>query len=343
MNVIQINIHKLKISDLNVRKILASDEDETSISDLASDIKTNGLINPITVRNKDNDNYEIIAGQRRFLACKLINMKSISCNVINVADQKAEEISLVENVQRNQMTNMDKIKSYVKLYNLYKKDIKRVTKAISISESTLKRYLELDKLPDNVLKKLDTKKDKVTLDVAVSLTKLQPGIKYLDVLSRVNQLSSKNQAKCIKEFSKLETIDVDYIVDIVEAFIIKENKIELAPSVPYVIDENGKNIIIPENLYTVILKLIRSYDDKDDDKSQGFFCKKCHHQFRCFVCENEHNIKFKHRTHCYDGQLGIDFSGREYHYCDECYTQSQQYRENCPFCGIINCHCGSEY
>jgi len=143
MNVIQINIHKLKISDLNVRKILASDEDETSISDLASDIKTNGLINPITVRNKDNDNYEIIAGQRRFLACKLINMKSISCNVINVADQKAEEISLVENVQRNQMTNMDKIKSYVKLYNLYKKDIKRVTKAISISESTLKRYLEL--------------------------------------------------------------------------------------------------------------------------------------------------------------------------------------------------------
>lgn len=139
MEYIDITIDKLQVSHLNVRKILSSEEDETCIEDLANNIKNNGLINPITVRKLDNsENYEIIAGQRRFLAIKLLNNKTISCHILNISNQKAEEISLVENVQRNQMTTTDKVKAYSKLYEVYNKDIEKVVNAIHISKKHYK-------------------------------------------------------------------------------------------------------------------------------------------------------------------------------------------------------------
>ena len=83
MEVKDIDIISLYVSELNVRKILTSDEDETGISDLANDIRSNGLINPITVR-KSKDKYEIIAGQRRYLACKMLKRSTIPCNIVDV-------------------------------------------------------------------------------------------------------------------------------------------------------------------------------------------------------------------------------------------------------------------
>jgi ParB family chromosome partitioning protein len=94
MEVKELSINILVVSELNVRKTLTSDEDETGISDLANDIRNNGLINPITVR-KLGDKYEIIAGQRRYLACKLLNRKTIPCSIVDVSTQKGEELSLV--------------------------------------------------------------------------------------------------------------------------------------------------------------------------------------------------------------------------------------------------------
>ena len=257
MNVLQIPLNKLKISDLNVRNILTSEEDETTINDLAADIKKNGLINPITIRKSGSDNFEIIAGQRRFMACKSINMESISCSIIDVADQQAEEISLVENVQRNQMTNIDKIKSYSKLYDVYK-DINKVAKTIHISKPTLQRYLKLNILPDTILQKLDSKNEKITLDVAVSLTKLPQHTNYSDILSIVENLPSKQQIKAIKDFSLMKTDDLDMLGVIVEDIVFIQNNINPVPLVPYVIEEDGNIVIIPENLYPAILKLIKT-------------------------------------------------------------------------------------
>jgi ParB family chromosome partitioning protein len=171
MEIINVDITNLFVSNINVRKTLTSEEDETGISDLANDINTNGLINPITVR-ANNDKYEIIAGQRRYLAMKHLNKTHIPCNVLNIDTQKAEEISLVENVQRNQMTTLDKIRSYSKLYDVYNRDIDKVISAIHISKQTIQKYLKLRNLPEEVLKLLDTtNENKITIDVAIELTK----------------------------------------------------------------------------------------------------------------------------------------------------------------------------
>ena len=113
MNISDIEISKLYVSHMNVRKTLRGIKDETSISDLANDIVMNGLINPITVLyNNTNNKYEIIAGQRRFLAMKKLNKDAITCNILHVDPHKAEQISLVENIQRNPMTTCDKVKAF---------------------------------------------------------------------------------------------------------------------------------------------------------------------------------------------------------------------------------------
>ena len=200
MEVKELDITLLFVSELNVRKTLTSDEDETGISDLANDIRANGLINPITVRRMESK-YEIIAGQRRYLACKLLNKPTIPCNIVDVTRQKAEEISLVENVQRNPMTNSDKIKTYSKLYEVYNKDIDKVISVINISKITLTKYLKLNSLPDDIIRLLDTSSEnKITIEVAVELTKLPAAVDKMKIVKNIQSLTSAQKIKAIKDF-----------------------------------------------------------------------------------------------------------------------------------------------
>lgn len=254
-----IDINSLTLSDLNVRKTLTSEEDETGIEDLANDIKNNGLINPITVKKINGDKYEIIAGQRRYLAMKILNEKSISCHVLNISDQKAEEISLVENVQRNQMTTTDKVRAYSKLYDVYEGDIERVVNAIHISKKTLQKYIKIKDLPDTVIRSLDANgPSKISLEVAVELTKLPRSVNVEEFVTKIQQLSTQQKMDTIREFNSSKSTDINDVDDIKEEIVINSNNIKLAPSYPYVKDINNRCIKIPEELYEDIINLIQS-------------------------------------------------------------------------------------
>jgi len=257
MKIENIDILKLYISNINVRKTLTGEEDETCISDLANDINTNGLINPITVM-VNNDKYEIIAGQRRYLAMKQLNKTYIPCNILNIDTQKAEEISLVENVQRNQMTTCDKIRSYTKLYDVYNEDIDKVISAIHISKSTIQKYLKMRNLPEEVLNLLDTNSEnKISIDVAIELTKLPNTINTLEVLNKITTLTNSQKIDAIKVFRLNGNNDIDNLDDIKENLVIQYNNILLQPSFPYVFDNTTKkNIRIPDNMFDEIVNYI---------------------------------------------------------------------------------------
>lgn len=258
MKIENIDILKLYISNINVRKTLTGEEDETCISDLANDINTNGLINPITVM-VNNDKYEIIAGQRRYLAMKQLNKTYIPCNILNIDTQKAEEISLVENVQRNQMTTCDKIRSYTKLYDVYNEDIDKVISAIHISKSTIQKYLKMRNLPEEVLNLLDTNSEnKISIDVAIELTKLPNTINTLEVLNKITTLTNSQKIDAIKQFRQNGNNDIDNLDDIKENLVLQHNNISLAPSFPYVFDNTTKkNIRIPDNMFDEIVNSIK--------------------------------------------------------------------------------------
>lgn len=269
MNLVVLNINNLLVSPHNVRKTLTYvNEEEGSISDLANDIKANGLLNPITVRKSQNGMYEVIAGQRRFLAFKHLSAFSSShldvpCNVIEVNDQKAEELSLVENVQRNQMSAADKVSAYSKLFNVYDGDLNKVASTVHVSKSTIKKYVVISSLPEEVISKMDSSnEDKITLDVAVELAKLPSNVDVNAICQNIEQLTSSQKIGAIKEFIREENTDADDIIEIAENIVLSNNNIKLAPAEPYVYDEETKEfLIIPKSLYKDIVKLIRTIED----------------------------------------------------------------------------------
>jgi hypothetical protein len=190
---------------------------------------------------------------------KYLNKSHIPCNVLNIDTQKAEEISLVENVQRNQMTTCDKVRSYSKLYDVYQGDIDKVISAIHISKQTIQKYLKMRNLPEDVLKLLDTtNENKISIDVAIELTKLPTDIKPNDVLHKLTTLTNSQKIDAIKYFILQGNNDIDNLDDIKDKIVLHHNDIELAPSFPYVYDESTKkNIRIPNNMFNEIVTLIK--------------------------------------------------------------------------------------
>jgi ParB family transcriptional regulator, chromosome partitioning protein len=158
---IDINVNKVSIGDLvsnkfQPRKIF---EDE-SLNDLTNSIKERGIIQPIIVRKSSNDNskYEIIAGERRWLAAQRAGLHEVPVVVTNVDDLKSLEFAIVENVQRNDLNAIEEAQGYNRLIKDFSYDQEKVAKFIGKSRSHIANFLRLLTLPETVLKLIETKK-----------------------------------------------------------------------------------------------------------------------------------------------------------------------------------------
>lgn len=252
-----IDIDDLIISD--IRKININ-----QIKELAENIDKNGLINPLTVR-LINGKYEIIAGQRRYLALKELNKKEILCNIINIDDKLVNEISLIENIHRTNISNYDKIKSCIKIYENNDEDFTKIKSMIKISKAQMNKYLKIKDLPEEILEKLDAKdKSKITVDIAIELSLLPDNIDLLDVVEKITPLKLKNKKEAIIKFKEENSDDIDNLNDIIDDIISNEEK-DNSYKKPYIFDsKKQKNLIIPENMYTEIIELINSKINEDE-------------------------------------------------------------------------------
>ena len=157
----EININKVSISDLasnkfQPRKIF----DEDSLQDLTNSIKERGIIQPIIVRKSTNaiSKYEIIAGERRWLAAQKAGLHEVPVVITNVDDLKSLEFAIVENVQRNDLNAIEEARGYQRLINEYSYDQEKVAQFIGKSRSHIANFLRLLVLPESVLKLIETKK-----------------------------------------------------------------------------------------------------------------------------------------------------------------------------------------
>lgn len=258
MNVVNIPTSVLFVSKLNARKDLTNyDAESSTINDLSRDIKQNGLLNPLTVRRTDDGKFEIIAGQRRFLAMKLINKETIPCHVINVNDQKAEELSLTENIQRSQLSTSDNVRLYGKLHDFYK-SISKVVEVVNISYPTVKKYLDIRNLPYEILRRLDVKgRDRLTIETAVALSKLPNEINKLDFLNAIDELSSQDRVKIIKQFIEEDHKKIKDLPEMIKS--LANNVVNKTNAIgPYIFDRSvGRNVKISDDLFDDIMKLIK--------------------------------------------------------------------------------------
>ena len=157
----EVNINKLAISDLvsnkfQPRKIF----DEDSLRELTNSIKERGIIQPIIVRKSADDNsiYEIIAGERRWLAAQKAGLHQVPVVITDVDDLKSLELSIVENVQRNDLNAIEEARGYQRLIEEFSYDQEKVAQFIGKSRSHIANFVRLLSLPEPVLKLIETKK-----------------------------------------------------------------------------------------------------------------------------------------------------------------------------------------
>ena len=153
--------NQLQISDLvpnkyQPRKIF----DENNLIDLTNSIKERGMIQPIIVR-KSNDSkgkFEIIAGERRWLAAQKAGLHNVPVVITEADDLKSLEFAIVENVQRHDLNPLEEAKGYKRLIDEFSYDQEKVSKFIGKSRSHITNSLRLLNLPDDVIKLIETQK-----------------------------------------------------------------------------------------------------------------------------------------------------------------------------------------
>jgi len=157
----EIDFNKLSISDLVSNKFQPRKNfDENNLKDLTNSIKERGIIQPIIVR-KSSDNiskYEIIAGERRWLAAQKAGLHEVPVVITDADDLKSLEFAIIENVQRNDLNAIEEARGYQRLIQEFSYDQEKVAEFIGKSRSHIANSLRLLALPDAVLRLIETKK-----------------------------------------------------------------------------------------------------------------------------------------------------------------------------------------
>ena len=153
--------NKLSLSEIIPNKYQPRKNfEEDNLQDLTNSIKERGVIQPIIVRvsNSDNLKYEIIAGERRWLAARKAGLHNIPVVVTEADDLKSLEFAIVENVQRHDLNPIEEAQGYKRLIDEFSYDQEKVSKFIGKSRSYITNSLRLLNLPLEVLKMIDDKK-----------------------------------------------------------------------------------------------------------------------------------------------------------------------------------------
>ena len=123
--------------------------DEDAIEELADSIKQYGVIQPLIVQKKDKY-YEIIAGERRWRACKKAGLKEVPVIIKNYDEKETLKISLIENLQREDLNPIEEAKAYEQLYNTYGLKQDEIAASVSKSRTAITNIMRLLKLDERV-------------------------------------------------------------------------------------------------------------------------------------------------------------------------------------------------
>ena len=124
--------------------------DDEKIEELSRTIHTHGVIQPIVVRKTSDNQYEIIAGERRYRAMKKLQWTEVPAIVRNLTDKETASIALIENLQREELTAIEEAVAYQKLLELHELTQEALAQRLGKGQSTVANKLRLLRLPDEV-------------------------------------------------------------------------------------------------------------------------------------------------------------------------------------------------
>ena len=146
----------MKLLNLKIDKIVTNSNqprkyfDNGKMSELKDSIKNSGLLQPITVRKISNGKYEIVAGERRYRACRELGMESIPVIEMNVGDARGYELSILENIQRENLNPIEEAESYLMLMEVYGYTQEKLSEKLGKTRSSVSNKMRILKLPASV-------------------------------------------------------------------------------------------------------------------------------------------------------------------------------------------------
>jgi ParB family chromosome partitioning protein len=196
----KINTNKISIKDINRNKFQPRKYfDKTSLEELSNSIKEQGVIQPIVVRpdKSSQGKYEIIAGERRWLAAQNAGLHEVPVVILDVDDVKSLEFAIVENVQRQDLNPIEEAKGYQRLINDFNYNQEKLSQFIGKSRSYIANSLRLLSLPEEVL--LLVEQGNLSAGHARSLIGLNNSVEFAKKIIQ-NKLSVRQSEILVRQF-----------------------------------------------------------------------------------------------------------------------------------------------
>jgi len=178
LEVLLINPEKIEVNPHQPRK----DFNQEELQNLVNSIKEHGIIQPLVVIKKDN-NYQLVAGERRLRAAKIIKLSQVPAIIRRAEDLEKLELSLIENIQRQDLNPVEEAEAYTKLnadFNLTQEEIAR---RVGRKRSTIANILRVLQLPDEIKKALA--ENKITLGHAKVILEASDSITQLKIFQKI--------------------------------------------------------------------------------------------------------------------------------------------------------------
>lgn len=175
--------------------------DEEALAELADSIKQYGIISPIIVQDR-KDHYEIIAGERRWRAAKLAGLKEVPVIIKNFTEQEIVEISLIENIQRENLNPIEEALAYKRLLTEFNLKQEEVAQRVSKSRTAVTNSMRLLKLAEEVQQMIID--ESLTTGHARALISIEDTEKQIEIAKKVveEKLSVRDIEKLVKELGK---------------------------------------------------------------------------------------------------------------------------------------------
>lgn len=232
---------KLKITEIEPNREQPRKKfDEDSLIELAESIKQFGVIQPLIVQKK-NDYYEIIAGERRWRAAKIAGLKEVPVIVKNYTVQEAVEISLIENIQRENLNPIEEAHAYKRLLNEFSLKQDEVAERVSKSRTAVTNSMRLLKLDDRIQQMVID--DMISTGHARALLSIEDKELQYTLAIRIfdEKLSVRETEKLMKSIQKKKP--EKHKIEIVNEFVYKdiEEKIKSILGTKVILDHKANN------------------------------------------------------------------------------------------------------
>lgn len=202
------------IEDINISDIFQSlnalRTNSDSVSELVDSISKSGLLSPILVRFTESGNFEVVAGNRRLKACKILGWKKIPCYIVDLDDRSAFEASIIENIQRNTLSIIEEGMAFRKYVDEFGWGAASdLAQKLSKSSSYVSKRIRLLELPVDVIQLICESEISVsTGEELLSIKEKEKQSKFATMVVN-HSISSRNLRKMIKE-EKLELNDFSF-------------------------------------------------------------------------------------------------------------------------------------